>query len=409
MMRRLIFLLVIAALPRVVPAREFVVNQKDAKASDTNEATPGKPLKTISAAATKVQAGDKVVIHAGQYRETVIISASGTTDAPITFEAAPGETVVIKGSEIIKHWTRDTGEIWKAALPIPPTKRSPNSNDSTFWRTNNVRMVIIKDGEQLDAQHLRRVSAKDQLQPGAFFCDLPGNLLFVWLPGSANPNNTEMEVALRGAWLYVFGNNITIRGLQMRHSSTLGIVNWPACVLNGNNVTLESCSISWSDFVGVSLGGNNDKLLRCTIACHGSTGIGGAGEGHLIEGCRIVYNNIDRYYFNWHCGGAKLIPNFTHGRISHNEFAYNIGPGLWLDGGCNDNLIEGNLCHDNEGPGIVVEISARNRVFNNISYANRNPLQSDYLSAGRGTRWARPLSTATPRRRMAGSTVVSCW
>ena len=153
----------------------------------------------------------------------------------------------------------------------------------------------------------------------------------------------------------------------------------PLASCYGNNVTLESCSITWSDFVGVSLNGNHDKLLRCTIACHGSTGICGTGQDHVIEGCRVIYNNIDRYYFNWHCGGAKLIPAFTRSRVSHNEFAYNIGPGLWLDGDSNDNLIEGNLCHDNEGPGIVIEVSAGNRLFNNISYANRNPLQADYL------------------------------
>ena len=64
-----------------------------------------------------------------------------------------------------------------------------------------------------------------------------------------------MEVGLRGAWLYVNGSNIIIRGLQMRHSSTLGIADWPACVLKGDNVTVESCTISWSDFVGISLGG----------------------------------------------------------------------------------------------------------------------------------------------------------
>ena len=229
-MRRLIFLLFIAALPGLVPARELVVNQKNTKASDTNDGTPEKPLKTISGAATRVRSGDKVVVHAGQYRETVIINASGTADAPIIFEAAPGETAVIKGSEIIKHWMRDTGEIWKAKLPPLPV-RSNQSNDPTFWRTNDVHMVIVKDGEQLDAWHLRRVTTRDQLQPGSFFCDVPSNLLFVWLTDSSNPNDATIEVALRGAWLWVFGNNIIIRGLQMRHSSTRGIVDWPACVL----------------------------------------------------------------------------------------------------------------------------------------------------------------------------------
>ena len=377
-MRRLIFLLLIAALPRVVPAREFVVNQKDAKASDANAGTAEKPLKTISAAAMRVQAGDKVVIHAGQYRETVIINASGTVDAPITFEVAPGETAVIKGSDVIYGWTRDAGDIWKAELPAVP-KRSPDAKDASFWRTNDVRLVFAKDGVLLDAQHLRRVIVKEQLRPGTFFCDVPRNLLFVWLSDSSDPNARSMEVALRGAFLYVNGNNVIVRGLQMRHASTLGIATFSACRLCGENIIMENCVISWADFVGASLGGNRNKILGCTIACHGNSGLGALGKDHVIERCRVIYNNIDRYFFGWHCGGAKLIPRFVHGRIEHNEFAYNIGPGLWLDGLCNNNFINANICHDNEGTGIILEVSADNDVFNNICYNNRNPLKATYL------------------------------
>ena len=234
-----LFLLV--TLSPILNAREYVVRQKSNNASDSNPGTRERPLKTISTAAAKVQPGDKVIIYGGDYRETVIINASGTTDAPIIFEAAPGETAVIKGSEIIKHWTHDTGEIWKAELPPRPA-RSTQSNDPSFWRTNDVHMVIAKDGEQLEARHLRRVTAKEQLQPSAFFCDTSSNLLFVWLTDSSNPNDATIEVALRGAWLYVFGNNIIIRNLQMRHSSTRGIADWPACVLKGNNVTMEGCA-----------------------------------------------------------------------------------------------------------------------------------------------------------------------
>nr|MBA2434090.1 right-handed parallel beta-helix repeat-containing protein [Chthoniobacterales bacterium] len=94
--------------------------------------------------------------------------------------------------------------------------------------------------------------------------------------------------------------------------------------------------------------------------------------------CRVVYNNIDRYDPGWHAGGAKLIPRFNHGTIRHNEFAHNLGPGLWLDSACDGNVIDGNLCHDNEGPGIMVETSRDNLVMNNICYANRNSLSGPY-------------------------------
>jgi hypothetical protein len=166
----LVWIVLLAALPSLASAREYVVSQNNPAANDGNPGTRQKPFKTISAAAVRVQAGDKVVIHSGQYRETVIINTSGTVEAPIVFEAAPGETAVIKGSDVLKNWSRDTGDIWKAALP-PIIKKSADSKDTSFWRTNDVHLVIWKDGLLLDAGHLRRVTAKEQLGPGAFFFD----------------------------------------------------------------------------------------------------------------------------------------------------------------------------------------------------------------------------------------------
>ena len=54
---------------------------------------------TISAAADAARAGDTVLIHAGVYEETVRIRSSGDAGAPITFAAAPGETVWMDGSD----------------------------------------------------------------------------------------------------------------------------------------------------------------------------------------------------------------------------------------------------------------------------------------------------------------------
>ena len=50
---------------------------------------------------------DKVLILSGVYREHVNITVSGEAGRPITFAAAPGHRVVVKGSEIVRGpWTR---------------------------------------------------------------------------------------------------------------------------------------------------------------------------------------------------------------------------------------------------------------------------------------------------------------
>jgi hypothetical protein len=106
-------------------ATEFVVNQRNAAAPDDNPGSREKPFKTISAAASKVKAGDKVIVHGGYYRETVIINLSDTAQAPIMIETASEETPVIKGLDIITGWERDD-----SFLPSGGAKRD-QTND---WR-----------------------------------------------------------------------------------------------------------------------------------------------------------------------------------------------------------------------------------------------------------------------------------
>ena len=86
--------------------------------SDSAEGSASSPLRTINAAAAVAQAGDTVRVHEGEYREWVTPARGGLSDQRrITYEAAEGERVVIKGSERISEWTREDGPVWRAVVP----------------------------------------------------------------------------------------------------------------------------------------------------------------------------------------------------------------------------------------------------------------------------------------------------
>jgi len=73
--------------------------------SDTNPGTLAAPFRTIQHAATLTQPGDTVLIRGGIYHETVHPAHSGTTSAPITFEAYNNESVTIDGADPITGWS----------------------------------------------------------------------------------------------------------------------------------------------------------------------------------------------------------------------------------------------------------------------------------------------------------------
>jgi hypothetical protein len=76
------------------------------------------PFKTISRAAEVAQPGDIITVHEGVYRERINPPRGGTSDARrIVYRAAPGETVVVKGSERVTGWKRVDENTWTVNLP----------------------------------------------------------------------------------------------------------------------------------------------------------------------------------------------------------------------------------------------------------------------------------------------------
>ena len=86
--------------------------------SDASPGTQAAPLRTIQRAAEKAMPGDTVTVHAGLYREHVNPPRGGISDSKrIIYQAAPGEEVIITGSEPAKGWVKESGDTWKLTLP----------------------------------------------------------------------------------------------------------------------------------------------------------------------------------------------------------------------------------------------------------------------------------------------------
>jgi alpha-N-arabinofuranosidase len=114
-MKKVALMVLIASLTPSLFAREYHVSLDGL---DTNDGSAARPLKTIAVAAQRAQSGDVVTVHAGTYRERVNPPRGGESDLKrILYRAAPGEKVVIKGSEVIRGWQKVQDDTWKVAVP----------------------------------------------------------------------------------------------------------------------------------------------------------------------------------------------------------------------------------------------------------------------------------------------------
>lgn len=133
--------------------------------NDGNDGTSANPIKTISAAALKAMPGDTITVHAGTYRERIDPPRGGESDAKrITYQAAPGEKVVITGSEPAKDWEKVSGDTWKLSLPSsgfgnfnPYVDRIRGDWFNPNGRVHHTGCVYLNGGWMIEANNLDEV------------------------------------------------------------------------------------------------------------------------------------------------------------------------------------------------------------------------------------------------------------
>ncbi|HEX5399636.1 MAG TPA: transcriptional initiation protein Tat, partial [Verrucomicrobiae bacterium] len=83
-------------------SKTYYVDNGSPRADDDGPGTRETPFRTINKAAQVLQPGERVVIESGVYRECVHPARGGTGPTNmISYEAAPGATVIVKGSETL--------------------------------------------------------------------------------------------------------------------------------------------------------------------------------------------------------------------------------------------------------------------------------------------------------------------
>ena len=359
-------------------------------ASDNNPGTEAQPWKTIARAGTakELRPGDTVLIKSGLYRETANITVSGEPGKPITFAAAPGARVVVKGSELIRgQWTRVTERkdekepypnayknIWKIQLGDEYFPSIPNRAErfvTQVFLCDYMPLQMIGPDHSFDSDQLRIVGAglADMID-GSFYFDRKQQSLYVKVGG--HPEWYRMEIGVRNTAVSVSNaHDVVVRGLEMRHNLFGSVCGVGGC----ERVAVEDCKCCLGSMGGLSICScKNCTARRCDLSYNGNSGLGlNTTEDCVIEDCTLLYNNYRCFNAGWHCGGMKNIPDNYRTIIRRCEAAYTYaGPGIWFDTHNPDVMIVDNVCHHNETAGIFLEINRGGGVIaNNLVYANR--------------------------------------
>jgi alpha-N-arabinofuranosidase len=385
----------------VTRAAEFHVAPQG---NDANTGTQAAPFRTIQHAADIAQPGDVITVHAGVYRERVSPPRGGESDAKrIVFQAAPGEKVEIKGSEVIKTWVKVGTDVWKVTLPNSFFGNFNPYSDVIHgdWfnpkgRTHHTGAVYLNSDWLAEAAKLDDVM-QPVGSPALWFGQVDNQNTTLWAQfKDVDPNQQEVEINVRQTVFYPVKtgiNYITVRGFTLEDAATpwapptaeqIGLIgpHWSkGWIIENNSIAYSICS-------GISLGKYGDQWDNTsansaegyvkTIDRALASGWSKENIGHHIvrnnniSHCEqagivgslgaafstVTDNTIHDVHVRKLFTGAEMAGIKFHGaidvEISHNHI-YRTVRGLWLDWMAQGTYVSRNLFHDNDED-VFVEV-----------------------------------------------------
>ncbi|MCJ7673628.1 MAG: right-handed parallel beta-helix repeat-containing protein [Sedimentisphaerales bacterium] len=368
-----------------ISAREIHVSKGG---SDSASGSHARPYLTINKAASVAQPGDTVTVHAGTYREWVKPIHGGTDDGKrITYRAAPGEEILIKGSERVTSWTHQAGGVWKAELP-----------NSFFGEYNPYALTVSGGWLNYGQWHHRgdvylngeafyeRKTAQELIKAEhTWFCQVDENVTSIWANfGEANPNTELTEINVRESLFMpeITGlKYITVDGLHFMHAAA----NWAPPTLDlqmgavgprmGKHWIIENCTITNARCVGIILGhapgvdytdidAYGDHIIRNNVIRRcGQAGIAGrkGATRSLISGNLIEDTNYRREFGGWETAAIKFhnsVDTVISGNLIRGVFRQEQGAfGIWIDFGNQGIRITGNVIYNTEAATVFLEMN----------------------------------------------------
>jgi hypothetical protein len=288
--------------------KSYYVDGQAKNADDNGPGTKERPFRTINHAAQVLQPGERVVIAEGVYREAIHPARGGTSpDAMISYEAAPGANVVVKGAVVVTGWEPSEG--WRIGLdpqtnlPVKawelhldpklfPSGYNPfaldNVTDDRYWinyAKDNMwnyfrrRGMVFVDGKPLEPVESPSALAGPSPRSLNFFSDLHWAPLFqefssytgkVWvesdgltlhvrLANDEDPSKHVIEITNQESVFSPakpYQAYIRVKGITFKYAGNSfpnpqkGLVS----TNHGNHFIFEDDTFEWANSIGLDIG-----------------------------------------------------------------------------------------------------------------------------------------------------------
>ncbi len=363
---------------------------KAAGASDDNPGTAEAPFATISKAAEVLGPGERVVIGGGVYDEFVRPVRGGECPkSMISYEAAPGERVILTGAKEYKNGFTDQCEYRTIGLGVYYNYTTDYDENAKCWqgsferddfdKINPFAMVNCasqpfggcefwfeylpreKDWQpflkrrgliMVDGEPLQQVNFSHQLSqvPGSYWVEDSGYKFIIRLKDDGDPRDHKITYTCRDQLFSPKESGlgyIRVKGLEFEFvgNGCPGSQKGALSTHCGHHWIIEDNTVRWANGLGIDIG--NESPMRVSdiqrethmivrrnhVSYCGVCGIAGLGKnyGILLEGNVLDHNCWHDIEYNYESGAIK-VHGVHDGLIRYNVITNNgYGPGIWTD------------------------------------------------------------------------------
>lgn len=332
--------------------------------ADKNNGSQAAPFATVQAAINAAKPGATVVLRAGAYHEGIVIPRG----KGITLQPYPGEAAWLDGSRVLTEWAR-SGRAWAASgwtteFDFSPTyRRGAPDNTADAWAFVNAEhpMAAHPDQVWIDGKALAQVASRDAVAEGTFFVDTAADMLYL----GSDPAGHTVRASDTVTAATVLGNNSVIRGIGM-HRFAPSVPDMGAVSVYADNVTIENVAITDSATTALSIGGSNATLRHVTTARNGMLGShANYADGLKVIGMLSADNNTESFNRAPVSGGLKITRS-RNVSVVDSAFLRNSGNALWFDESVYNGTVAGNDIAGNTGNALIIELSSRFTVADNV-------------------------------------------
>jgi hypothetical protein len=359
----------------------------------TPDGSYGNAYKTIASAIAVAVAGDGIVVRGGTYAGRVNITKSGTTTAPITLMAAPGERTIISGFAPVTGWVQGSGNIYTTTVTTAPTTlyagmkilKQARGPDNGWWVWQSVTSNATAGTTTItDTAHLVGIgnlaggSVQMHVSSGNLYSTVPilsndpvaGTITIATKTGLAptdiymiknkpslvnQPGEWASEDLGNGQWrIHYWAENAADRNITQTRSVTTSLITISSGM---SNLVIDGFEVAGSRASGIDIQRGTNVTIKNNIT-HDNTS---AGIYNRFNNGITVNNNIS--FMNT---TGVVIATTSNATVTQNEIAYNTTDGLVLAGD-----ISG------KAPGDVgftpsINITASKNYIHNQSYLNHS-------------------------------------